>query len=381
MNKSELTTKIRELDAAMDEIDNTIQERQREIGHLLLDAQWDQNPSTRVQNQLTTAQRLRHELDDLKITRTRLDEAQQRKEQIQAEKKELNRRITKSMNDVEPYFEEIGRLAFDVYRTNPVVDSAAEEIFAPLLNKFNEIKTADRDVARLADERKRGRNPMGQLMTGGRLLFERSKQQLRKTNLASLYTAAGRQVCTSGLIDRLDDPKLEQAAGPYFEARRHIETAEAKLQELEKEEENLELERMTLLDGKGVNERRAQLMTMLRNREEGLEQALRELGRSYAVAKSRPRVEPDVAHLIDELQDLYERRKRCERKRKRVDAAVQILEIDEDRDGKEASIEELRQERDRIDRRMGEIREELSQEEERRKRLVKARGKVDDLLD
>ncbi len=381
MNESELTTKIRELDAAMEEVDTTIQDRQREIGERLLDAQWEQNPSSRVQNHLTNAQRLRHELDDLKITRNRLDEAQRRKGEIEKEKKELNRRITKSMSNVEPHFEEIGRLAFDVYRTNPVVDSSAEEIFGPLLNKFNEIKTADRDVARLADERKRGRNPMGQLVSGGRLLYERGKLQLRKTNISGLYTSAGRQVCTSGLIDRLDDPRLEQAAAHYFEARRHMETAEAKQQELAKEEENLELERMTLLDGKGVNERRAELMTMLRKREHGLEEALRDLGRSYVVAKSRPHVEPEVGHLVDQLQEFYEQRKEYERKRKRVDAALRILDIDTERDAKESSIEKLRQEREQIDRRIEEIQEELSQEEERRKRLMKARGKTDDLLE
>ena len=381
MNKSQLMAKIREVDAEMGRIDDAIHDHQRTIGEALLDAEWETNPSTRVQNQLSHAQGLRHELDDLKITRNRLDEAQRRKDELAREQKELQRRIAKAMGDIEPHFEEIGRQAFDVYRTNPVVDSAAEEIFAPLLDKFNEIKSGDRDVARLADERKRGQNPMGQIFKGGRLMLERGKQQLRKSGMSQLYASAGREVCTSGLIDRLDDPKLHQTAAPYFEARRHIETAEAKLQELEQENENLELERMTLLDGKGVNERRAELMTMQRNREQGLQQALTELGRSYAVAKSRPRVQPDVTETLNALEKLYEERKSAERTRRRLDAAVEIIDVDEDRDRKESEIERLRSERRRLDERITEIQEELTEDEERRKRLVKARGKVEDLTD
>jgi hypothetical protein len=381
MTKSELTTKIRELDTEMRNIDTSIHERQQELGRALLEAEWEENPSTRVQNLLSTAQRLKHELDDLKITRNRLDEAQRRKEEIAKEQKELHRQITKEMSDVEPYFEEIGRLAFDVYRTNPVVDNAAEEIFAPLLDRFNEIKNGDRDVARLADERKRGQNLVGQAFKGGRLLIERSRQQLRKSGMSSLYANAGREVCTRGLIDRLDDPKLHQAAAPYFEARKRMQTAEAKLQELDSEEENLELERMTLLDGKGVNERRAELLTMQRNRENGLQEALRDLGRSYTVAKSRPTVSPDPSETVNALEKLYEERKSLEKKRKRLDAASEIIDLDEDRSRKEGEIERLERERERLNTRISEIREEISEEEERRKKLVKARGKSEDLLD
>ncbi|MFW5786327.1 MAG: hypothetical protein ACOCYC_03705 [bacterium] len=381
MNKSQLTAKIREVDAEMGRIDDAIHDYQRDVGEALLDAEWEANPSTRVQNQLSNAQRLRHELDDLKITRNRLEEAQRRKDEIVKEQKELQRHIAKAMSDVEPYFEEIGRRAFDVYRTNPVVDSAAEEIFSPLLDKFNEIKSGDRDVARLDDERRIGRNPMGRIVKSGKLLLERGKQQLRKSGMAQHYASAGRQVCTSGLIDRLDDPKLHQTTAPYFEARRHIQTAEAKLRELEQEEENLELERMTLLDGKGVNERRAELMTMQRNRERELQQALKELGRSYAVAKSRPGVEPDVSEALDALEKLYEERKDCERTRRRLDAAVEIIEVDDDRNRKESEIEQLRSERRRLDERINEIQEELAEDDERRRKLVKTRGKIEDLTE
>jgi hypothetical protein len=381
MTKSELSAKIRELDTEMRNIDSSIHDRQLEVGQALLEAEWEENPSSRVQNLLSTAQRLRHELDDLKITRNRLDEAQRRKDEIAKEQKELQRRITKEMNEVEPYFEGIGKLAFDVYRTNPVVDTAAEEIFAPLLDRFKEIKNGDRDVARLTDERKRGQNPVGQALKGGRLLIERSRQQLRKSGMTSLYATAGREVCTRGLIDRLDDPKLHEAAAPYFEARKHMQTAEAKLQELDREEENLELERMTLLDGKGVNERRAELLTMQRNRENGFQEALRDLGRSYTMAKSRPAVSPDPSETVNVLEKLYDERKSLEKKRKRVDAAQEIIDVDEDKSRKESEIERLEDERERLSVRISEIREELSQEEERRKKLVKARGKEEDLLD
>lgn len=381
MNKSEISARMRELDAETQRIDATIHNRQLEIGETLLDAEWESNPSSRVQNQLSTAQRLRHELDDLKITRNRLDEAQRRKDEIDKERKELNRRISKEMSEVEPHFEEIGRLAFDVYRNNPVVDSSAEEIFSPLLEKFNQIKNADRDVARLEDERKRGRNPVGQLVKGSKLVLERSRQQLRKSGMSSLYSAAGREVCTSGLIDRLDDPKLHEAGERFFEARRHIETAEAKLQELSQEEENLDMERTTLLNGKGVNERRAELMTMQRNREHELEHALKDLGRSYAVAKSRPRVTPGVSETVEELEKLYEARKTLERKHKRLDAALGVVDLDQEREEKDTQIQRLQEERDRLDQRIEEIRQEIADEEERRKRLVKTRGKIEDLLE
>jgi prefoldin subunit 5 len=212
-------------------------------------------------------------------------------------------------------------------------------------------------------------------------MIERSRQQLRKSGMSSLYAAAGREVCTRGLIDRLDDPKLHQAASPYFEARKRMQTAEAKLQELDSEEENLELERMTLLDGKGVNERRAELLTMQRNRENGLQEALRDLGRSYTVAKSRPAVSPDLTETVNELEKLYEARRSLEKKRKRVDAAAEIIDLDEDRSRKEGEIERLERERERLDTRISEIREEISEEEERRKKLVKAKGKSEDLLD
>jgi chaperonin cofactor prefoldin len=64
-----------------------------------------------------------------------------------------------------------------------------------------------------------------------------------------------------------------------------------------------------------------------------------------------------------------------------VDAAAEIIDLDEDRSRKEGEIERLERERERLDTRISEIREEISEEEERRKKLVKAKGKSEELLD
>ncbi len=291
---------------------------------------------------------------------------------------ELRAEIKGLSENIEPIFEEIGQLAFDVYRGNPLVDQEYASIFSALVEVNSELSGIDASIADqqvLLEEKPF----LEKMVVRGRIALLKNRRATREGSFRRLVRSAGSEIMGTGFVDEIADPKLTAAAETYRERLKTTRKLEEELGVTGDSQHAMEsdLERICL--GKRPQKRFEELgddaVTLLQTRDAiRVEMALsvRTMPAAALPAKCKP--------LFKKAAAMEKRVTAAEEVASRLRAAIGVEQLQTD-------AEELNREITRNERRQAELKRQITalkksrtEMSQRLDELQAVRGSADDLL-
>ncbi len=147
---------------------------------------------------------------------------------------ELRDVLRELSQDLDPIYAEIGRIAFDVYRLNPLVDQEYANLFSHLVEVYSEISGIDASIAEqqtLLDDKPF----LEKMVIRGKIALLKNRRATREGTLRRLIRSAGHDVMTTSFVDEISDPALTEAAEPFRDRMKQTREREDELAALEEE--------------------------------------------------------------------------------------------------------------------------------------------------
>ena len=207
----------------------------------------------RQREQEVTAQ-----IQEVAATRDRICEIDDRLLIVNEQTAGIEKEIHQLSEDIDPIYEKIGRIAFDVYRGNPLVDQEYADIFSPLVEVNSELSGLDAamgdQLALLEDK------PfLERMVIRGRIALLKNRRSTREGSFKRLVRGAGHDIMGTAFVDEIGDPKLTAAAEPHRDRLIGTRELEAELEAATEERHDLHKELESLGAGKRPQKRREEL--------------------------------------------------------------------------------------------------------------------------
>lgn len=175
----------------------------------------------------------------------------ERQAAIRDQMKALQRERDGLTDGLEPVYERIGGIAFQLFRGNPMLDSRFSMVFSDLARYHDDVRKLDHELDRYSAAPEGDRRPLlERLGTGSRAFLLRNRRKVRENQLPGLLQRAGRDLAESGFIEQMDDEELTQAAEPILRKRERRDEIDRELEALRAESGELVSEFNGLSEGK-----------------------------------------------------------------------------------------------------------------------------------
>jgi chromosome segregation ATPase len=303
-----------------------------------------------------------------------------RSEELEKGIRNARTRIADLEEEGERICEEIGRAAFEAYRSARPAEPEYEEIFAPLIKQEEEISSLESEMEKAQSGTKSG-NFFRIFRESGRTLYVKGLMSLKKKNMTRAYREAGHKFCESDLVKDVSDPELKYTLAPYQDNLEQREVISSEMESLEERQEKLWKELKELGAERSHHRRVREIEHQIEQIEEELEASFGSLGRMYRSKPLKPFVDdPEIKKI---LRHILRVEKGIEQDRKqitRIEAAIQIDALDKQIATLEDRSERLTRE---IKTRQEEIRalnERVKEAQEQRERLETLRGPEESVL-
>jgi chromosome segregation ATPase len=199
-------------------------------------------------------------------------------------------------------YEQIGAVAFRLFRESPLVDAGFSSAFEGLARHQDEIRAIENKKKQLDRSGDSGekRPILERVRATGKDLFLKKKLSVRENRLPRLLQSAGEQLAQSDFIDRVDDAELNRVAEPLRSVQRRWGEIDRELEDLTHESGRLVKEFNDLSDGHGLSRaRNAQEKEIAREREQ-MDAVFLEIGR--IIERERPRGFEEYLERLDKLR-------------------------------------------------------------------------------
>ena len=309
----------------------------------------------------------------------RLKEIENRLREIRDQSTRVQAEIRALSDDAGPIYDEIGRMAFDVYRGNPLVDQEYADIFAPLVEVNGELSGIDAEIAEqqaLLDEKPF----LEKMVIRGRIALLKNRRITREGSLKRLVRSAGHDIMETAFVDEIGDPKLTAAAQPYRERLEATREMEGKLDALSSEKQALQAELEKAGAGKRPAKKIAELeeeISILAQTQASIRAELASAVRGVAPeglpAKCRP-LFATAAEIEESLKAVLGVFQRLE-----AAADVERLEADSQRMKAELAVKTSRE--DQLKKEISKLKHELKSMDTLLEEKRAVRGSVDELLE
>lgn len=205
----------------------------------------------------------------VEAARDRIGEVEDRLLAVKERTSEIQSEIRRLSENMDPIYEEIGGIAFDVYRGNPLVDQEYSDIFSALVEVNSELSGIDGSIA---DQQAllETKPFLEKMVIRGRIALLKNRRTTRDGSFRRLVRGAGRDIMGTAFVDEIGDPKLTAAAEPYRDRLKDARERESDLATAEEERRalNEELEKLgaTKRPHKKREELEEDLLTLTRTR-------------------------------------------------------------------------------------------------------------------
>jgi hypothetical protein len=278
--------------------------------------------------------------------------------------------------------EEIGRFGYAAWRGQSLPLEGLEELqelFAKVGRQEQELKALAED-----QERSRGSIRSGNILKiigdAGRGLFIRSAVSFKSKAVAKAYAEAGRGVCESPAAER--DVSLKSKLAPYRENRARMEELGREAESLRGEQAGVWSELKGLGADKSYQKRVRELERGIQRAEGELEQASRRLGELYRAKPVRSfSTDPEVKNRLRRAAQAEKMSEKHRKQIRRLEAAIQIDELDSKVRAMRDKIEKLTREIRAREKEVRALEGRIAGSEGERERLVKTRGSEHGLLE
>lgn len=202
--------------------------------------------------------------------RDRIGEVGDRLLAVKERTSEIQSEIRRLSENMDPIYEEIGGIAFDVYRGNPLVDQEYADIFSALIEVYSELSGIN---AAVADQQAllEAKPFLEKMVIRGRIALLKNRRTTREGSFRRLVRGAGRDIMETAFVDEIGDPKLTAAAEPYRDRLKGARERESDLVVAEEERHalNEELEKLGAAKRphKKLEELEEDLLTLTRTRD------------------------------------------------------------------------------------------------------------------
>ena len=181
----------------------------------------------------------------VEVARDRIGVIQDRLLAVKEQTSEIQSEIRRLSENMDPIYEEIGRLAFEVYRGNPLVDQEYADIFSALVEVNSELSGIETSIA--DQEALLGAKPfLEKMVIRGRIALLKNRRVTRDGSFRRLVRSAGRDIMGTAFVDEIGDPKLTAAAEPYRDRLKTARQRESDFETVNEERHTLneELEKL-----------------------------------------------------------------------------------------------------------------------------------------
>jgi len=180
------------------------------------------------------ARELKQQMDTVEADRDSISTAIERLEEIKSLEANISAGIKELTDNLDPIYEEIGRLAFEVYRGNPLVDEEYANIFAPLVEVHSELSGIDASIAEqnaLVEQKPF----LEKMVVRGKIALLRNRKLTREGSFKRLVRTAGRDIMGTPFVEEIGDPGLLRATEPYRDRLKSVREHETELAGLDQE--------------------------------------------------------------------------------------------------------------------------------------------------
>ncbi|MFP4377694.1 MAG: hypothetical protein ACLFP4_11680 [Spirochaetales bacterium] len=257
--------------------------------------------------------------------------------ELEEQKKELDGEHKALMRNLEPLFRPIGENAFRVYRENPLVDQEYAEVFAPLVEQYELIKSSEREVGRLEKEEE-SKPFLERVVIRGRLALARNRLTSRKAQLERLFGKAGRQIVNTEFVTSIGDPSLDEVTSPFLDRIETRQRVEHDLQIVEDELTTLSKEYAELCEGYRAKGCVAELDEAISSEMDQRQQVLAKIGSAMAASESAS-LSGEAGTQLEALRVIEKQVGEKQAFLERVRAAIEVERLDAELDANQKSIE------------------------------------------
>lgn len=373
---NDYTARIKEIQAAISQTQHECAAQQRLIGSRVVElpaAAQPEGTELLVENAKAISARVDHASSAIE----RMMQIDERQDVIRRTMKELQGERDQLAKGLEPVYQQLGAVAFRIFREHPVVDAKYSDAFANLARYQDEVRAIDRELEQLNAGRESAAGTVfNRIARRGRNIMLQSKRSGREGRLPRLLQEAGRTLWETDFVAEMDDDELSQVAQPLQTVAERASAITDELQSLKDESGELLDEFNTLSRGQKLQRARQDREAEIATAREELNTVLLELGSAARAAA--------IPELADEIRALEHGTSRVERltatlERLQAGLRAQILEQELAENARRS--DETRAEIERLKTHLAELEEERGVHLAEQQQALERRGAENELFD
>jgi hypothetical protein len=289
---------------------------------------------------------------------------------IRGSMKELQKERDALYANTDAVYEQVGAVAFRLFREHPLIDASYSAAFAGLARYQDQMRSIDAGLDRVhAEPQGTRRRLLDRIGVGSRKLILQNRKNVREGQLPRLLQEAGKELAETDFIDQMDDDELRTVSEPLRAIAARREAIDAELAGLREESGALLAEFNRLSDGKKLPRAQKDRESEIDAARAQLDQILTQLG-TVAVEAA-----PDeLSDGVSALQACGERVDHYAALIERLRAGERVIALDREITGVDAEISG-------IEGKLAELKAQRKHLEKERSQAEKARGAETDLFD
>lgn len=289
----------------------------------------------------------------------RMVEIDARQTTIRESMKALQKERDSLYANTDAVYEQVGAVAFRLFREHPLIDASYSPAFAGLARYQDQMRSIDAGLDRVhAEPEGTRRRFLDRIGVGSRRLILRNRRNVRESQLPRLLQEAGKRLSETDFIDQMDDRELREVSEPLRTIAARREEIDAELARLREESGSLLAEFNQLSDGKKLPRAQKDRESQIDTARAQLDETLTQLG-TLAVEAAPP----ELSDEIDSLMGCHERIDHYTGLIERLKAGERVIALDGEIAG--------------IDREIAGIEEKLAELKARKKQLEKERSQAE----
>ncbi|TVR73031.1 MAG: hypothetical protein EA427_02630 [Spirochaetaceae bacterium] len=221
-------------------------------------------------------------------------EIQQTMKNLRAERDDLGRGLS-------GVYEQIGAVAFRLFRESPLVDAGYSSAFEALARYQDEVRAIENKLDQINRQNQESNKPgiLERIRTSGKDAYLRNRRNARENRLPRLLQSTGEQLAQGDFIKQVDDDELNRVSEPLRQVRRRWEEIDQQLQDLAQESGRLVEEFNDISGGQGLKRARGEREADIARLQEQRDNVLLQIGMVAEEKRS-----PQFSEILDKLDNL-----------------------------------------------------------------------------
>ncbi len=288
--------------------------------------------------------------------------------------------IAHQEREVRAQYVGVGQAVYRLYQNSQGELVAHSDLFGVLAQLEKEIEQIDKELEGLqAENHKTGY--LGKAFAGARSVLVAGRLRAKQGQRRRASEAAGRKICQSDLLQKTADEALREVTSPVKALMEATEALRSEEKSLTDRKASLLAELVSLGAREGSQRRTRDLVHEVERLEVQLRDLYVSIGRLYLEYTLHDRItstEIDECHT--KISSLIGEKEDAEKRVARLNAAIEVNQIEERIADTQVRMERLRSDIRKINDEIESLQQQLGQMEEEKKRQVHIRGSEKSLL-